>query len=205
MKWKSLSPHRHLISIMSEEHVPPSINPSATIAPTAVIGTAPVGVAEWTLPPAVVEGDTHIGDYTIVHAAAIIRVGSRVDTNCTIGARAEVKARAVIRPGCHVGPGAVIGEGAGLGAGCVIGEECAVGTGASLGPGVVVLALPRLPPRKSKVLPGMVGADARIGGGAVVCGGVRLGKRAIVAAGEVVEDDVPDDGVYMGGRVAAQF
>ena len=80
-----------------------------------------------------------------------------------------------------------------------------MGTGASLGPGVIVLALPRLPPRKSKVLPGMVGADARVGGGAVVCGGVRLGKSAIVAAGEVVEDDVPDGGVYMSGRVSGNF
>ena len=51
----------------------------------------------------------------------------------------------------------------------------------------------------------MVGADARVGGGAVVCGGVRLGKSAIVAAGEVVEDDVPDNGVYMSGRVSGRF
>jgi UDP-3-O-[3-hydroxymyristoyl] glucosamine N-acyltransferase len=80
---------------MSEEHIPPSINPIATIAPTAVIGTAPVGVAAWTLPPAVVEGDTHIGDHTIVHAAAIIRVGASIAANCTIGAHAAALSNAL--------------------------------------------------------------------------------------------------------------
>ena len=55
----------------------------------------------------------------------------------------------------------------------------------------------RLPMRD--VTPAMVGAGAKIGGGAVICGGNKVGKRAVVAAGETVEDDVPDDATWMGG------
>ena len=32
-----------------------------------------------------------------------------------------------------------------------------------------------------------------------------VGAGAVVTAGEVVEDDVPDDAVWMGGRVTGQF
>ncbi|MCK4970263.1 MAG: hypothetical protein KAS77_07045, partial [Thermoplasmata archaeon] len=62
---------------------------------------------------------------------------------------------------------------------------------AELGPGVVLLDRTRLPGEAS---PAMVGAGATVGGGAVIAG-VKVGEGAFVAAGEVVEDDVPDDGV----------
>ncbi len=35
--------------------------------------------------------------------------------------------------------------------------------------------------------------------------GVKVGEGAFVAAGEVVEDDVPDGAVWMGGRVSGRF
>ena len=66
----------------------------------------------------------------------------------------------------------------------------------------MVLNQPRLPGSKPMVEPAVIGIHARIGGGAVVCGAVTVGDRAIVAAGEVVEDDVPADAVWMGGRMA---
>ena len=47
--------------------------------------------------------------------------------------------------------------------------------------------------------PAAVGPGARVGGNAVVCGGVAVGA----GAGGCVEDDVPDGGVWMGGRLAA--
>ncbi len=46
-----------------------------------------------------------------------------------------------------------------------------------------------------------VGDSARLGGGAVVCGST-VGRDAVVAA---VEDDVPDDGVWMGGWLSGVF
>ena len=60
-----------------------------------------------------------------------------------------------------------------------------------------------------------MGGLTRIGGNSVVCGSITVGRRAIIAAGESeevqgdlegrVEDDVPDNGVWMGGRLSAVF
>ena len=37
------------------------------------------------------------------------------------------------------------------------------------------------------------------------CGGTTVGSDAFVSAGDRVEDDVPDNGVWMGGRLSAVF
>ncbi|MCK4968899.1 MAG: maltose O-acetyltransferase [Thermoplasmata archaeon] len=76
--------------------------------------------------------------------------------------------------------------------------------GAFLGPGARLLDRTRLPTGEPGK-PARVGDGARIGGNAVVCGGITVGADAVVAAGEVVEDDVPDGGVWMGGRVAGEM
>ena len=51
--------------------------------------------------------------------------------------------------------------------------------------------------------PARVGERTRVGGNAVVCGGITVGADAVVSAGDCVEDDMPDRGVWMGGRLAA--
>jgi acetyltransferase-like isoleucine patch superfamily enzyme len=79
-----------------------------------------------------------------------------------------------------------------------------LGAGAFLGPGARLLDRTRLPTREPGK-PARVGELSRVGGNAVVCGGITVGRRAIIAAGEVVEDDVPDNGVWMGGKVSTVF
>ena len=59
----------------------------------------------------------------------------------------------------------------------------------------------RLP---GKSMPATVGAGTKVGGGAVIAG-MKVGEGSFVAAGETVEDDVPDEAVWMGGRVSARF
>ena len=46
-----------------------------------------------------------------------------------------------------------------------------------------------------------VGDDVWIGGNAVICPGVTIGNRCIIAAGAVVVKDVPDD-TMVGGNPA---
>lgn len=46
--------------------------------------------------------------------------------------------------------------------------------------------------------PVTIGDDCWIGGGAIICPGVKIGNRCIVAAGSVVTKDVPDDSLVAG-------
>ncbi len=46
-----------------------------------------------------------------------------------------------------------------------------------------------------------IGDDVWVGGGAIICPGVTIGSRSVVAAGAVVTKDVPSD-VVMGGNPA---
>jgi maltose O-acetyltransferase len=47
--------------------------------------------------------------------------------------------------------------------------------------------------------PVVIGADVWIGGGAIICPGVRIGPRAVIGAGSVVTRDVPSD-VFAAGN-----
>jgi maltose O-acetyltransferase len=49
--------------------------------------------------------------------------------------------------------------------------------------------------------PIMIGDDVWVGGGAVICPGVTIGDRCVIAAGAVVTKDIPD-GVLAGGNPA---
>ena len=43
-----------------------------------------------------------------------------------------------------------------------------------------------------------IGDDVWIGGGAIICPGVRVGNRAVIGAGSVVTKDIPDDAFAAG-------
>ena len=44
-----------------------------------------------------------------------------------------------------------------------------------------------------------IGSDVWVGGGAIICPGVRIGSRAVIGAGSVVTRDIPDD-VFAAGN-----
>ena len=49
-----------------------------------------------------------------------------------------------------------------------------------------------------KARPITIGEDTWLGGGVIVCPGVTIGKRCIIAAGSVVTRDIPDDSLAAG-------
>ena len=103
-----------------------------------------------------------------------------------------------------VGRGAIVGNEAVLADGASLDPGCHLGADAFLGPVARLLDRTRLPTSEPGT-PAWVGDRTRICGNAVVCGGITVGADAVVGAGECVEDDVPDDGVWMGGRLVAKF
>jgi len=108
----------------------------------------------------------------------------------------------------HLLEGARVEDCASLNPGCVL------GAGAFLGPGARLLDRTRLP-TKEPGKPAKVGERSRVGGNAVVCGGITVGSDTFVSAGDSeevqgdlegrVEDDVPDNGVWMSGKLSAVF
>ena len=120
----------------------------------------------------------------------------------------EVGDGAVVRPPfhCDYGWNIRLGDGAFLNYGCVVLDvvEVAIGARAQLGPLVQLYAAdhPRDPAlRRTGVESGRpvrIGADAWIGGGAIVLPGVTIGDGAIVGAGSVVVRDVPDGATVAG-------
>ncbi len=44
-----------------------------------------------------------------------------------------------------------------------------------------------------------IGSDVWVGGGAIICPGVRIGSRSVIGAGSVVTNDIPED-VFAAGN-----
>ena len=44
-----------------------------------------------------------------------------------------------------------------------------------------------------------IGSDVWVGGGAIICPGVRIGSRSVIGAGSVVTNDIPED-VFVAGN-----
>ena len=57
---------------------------------------------------------------------------------------------------------------------------------------------------KEYAYPVTIGKDCWIGGGAIICPGVRIGDRCIIGAGSVVAKDVPDDSLAVGNPAAVK-
>lgn len=114
---------------------------------------------------------------------------------------AAVGDNAVIRPPffCDFGSNISLGADAFLNFNCVIldVEPVIIDAGTAIGPGAQILASdhPRDPDlRRQKVRfgrPVTIGANAWIGGGAIILPGISIGDDAIVGAGSIVTRDVP--------------
>lgn len=108
---------------------------------------------------------------------------------------------------CDYGSNISLGDAVFFNFNCVILDVAAVRIGSRVlfGPGVQVYAAShplRAEERRSGLefgRPIEIGDDVWIGGGAIICPGVRIGARAVIGAGSVVTRDVPE-GVLAAGN-----
>jgi len=138
----------------------------------------------------------------------IIRSGSVIYESVVLGDFVETGHNVLIRENVRVGSRTKIGSGTVIDGNVEIGEEvsiqslvyippyCKVGNRVFLAPRVT-LTNDRYPPSK-RLLGVIVEDEAIIGASAVLISGVRIGRRAVVAAGAVVTKDVPDEAVVAG-------
>jgi len=149
------------------------IDPSATISPLATIGE---GTAIWK--------DVQVREY------------AKIGCNCNIG------------KGSYIGAGAVVGDNVKIQNLCQVYRGATVESGVFLGPGAVLLndKYPRaINPDGSRKADAdwecgriLVRYGASVGAGAIILPGVVIGTWAMVGAGSVVTEDVPDYGLVYG-------
>ena len=106
---------------------------------------------------------------------------------------------------CDYGTNILLGERVFFNFNCVVLDVCVVRVGdfTLFGPAVQIYTATHplnaeLRRRQEYAKPVEIGSDVWIGGGAVLCPGVRIGSKAVIGAGSVVTRDIPD-GVLAAG------
>ena len=117
-----------------------------------------------------------------------IEPGAIIRDQVEIGKNAVIMMGAVINIGAVIGDGTMIDMGAILGGRATVGKHCHIGAGTVLA-GVV---------EPASATPVIIEDEVLIGANAVVIEGVHVGKNAVVAAGAVVIEDVPENAVVAG-------
>ncbi|MCR5347709.1 MAG: 2,3,4,5-tetrahydropyridine-2,6-dicarboxylate N-acetyltransferase [Fretibacterium sp.] len=119
---------------------------------------------------------------------ARIEPGAIIRENVSIGRNAVIMMGAILNIGASVGDGTMIDMGAVLGGRATVGSHCHIGAGAVLA-GVI---------EPASAVPVIVEDNVLVGANAVIIEGVRVGQGAVVAAGAIVIEDVPEDTVVAG-------
>ena len=145
-----------------------------------------------------------IGDYAIIRSGSIIyadtTIGRRFQCGHQVLIRAEVTIgdRCVVHHKCTLEGRLRMGHGVKIMAHVYLPSTTVIGNLVFIGPGVTFLN-DRLPMRRAAPVQGAIIEDhVTIGGGATICPGVTIGRGAFIAAGSVVNKDVPPYMLAMG-------
>ncbi|HEV7458193.1 MAG TPA: bifunctional UDP-N-acetylglucosamine diphosphorylase/glucosamine-1-phosphate N-acetyltransferase GlmU [Roseococcus sp.] len=158
-------------------------------------------------PDVVVEPHVVFAPGVAVEEGARIRAFSHLE-GCVVRAGAIIGPYARLRPGADVGQGAHVGnfvelKAATLGAGAKANHltylgDVTVGAGANIGAGTITCNYDGVNKHRTEI-----GEGAFIGSDTALVAPVRVGARAITAAGSVITEDVPEDALAIArGRQA---
>jgi bifunctional UDP-N-acetylglucosamine pyrophosphorylase / glucosamine-1-phosphate N-acetyltransferase len=151
--------------------------------------------------------DVTVGPHVVFRPGVVVEDGATVHAfchleRCVIRRGATVGPFARLRPGAEVGPrahvgnfvemkAAVLGEGAKANHLSYLGDAV-VGAGANIGAGTITCNYDGVAKHRTEI-----GEAAFIGSDTALVAPVRVGARALVAAGSVVTEDVPDDAMAL--------
>jgi acetyltransferase-like isoleucine patch superfamily enzyme len=171
-----------------------TIGPGCAVQDAAVLGLQPPrlpgadGADEW--------------GAVVLEAGAAVCAHAVVYAGVHVGAGAIVGDQSLLREGAEVGRDTVVGRGSTLSRGVRVGDRVRIQTNVWLAAGTVVeddaFLGPGVTAAGDEPRGATLGRACRIGGGAVIVGAVEVGEEAFVAAGAVVEADVPARTVVMG-------
>jgi len=145
-----------------------------------------------------------IGDHAIIRSGSILytdsTIGNRFQCGHQVLIRAEVTIgdRCVIHHKCTVEGRLRIGNGVKIMAHVYLPSTTVIGDMVFIGPNTTFLN-DRYPMRRAAPVEGpQIEEHVSIGGGVTVCPGVRIGRNSVIGAGSVVAKDVPPDTLAYG-------
>ena len=175
------------------------LDAGATIGEFCIIGEPPQGRESGEL-------ETHIGAEATIRSHTVIYAGNRIGAHFQTGHGVLVREANEI--GDHVSIGShsmvehhvKIGSGVRLHSNVFVPEFTVLEDECWLGPNVVVTnaRYPRSRHVKEQLQGATIKRRAKIGANATLLPGVTIGENALVGAGAVVVDDVPDNAVVVG-------
>ena len=142
----------------------------------------------------------------MIHPTAIIDDGARIGAGTKVWHFVHVMAGAVIGERCVIGQGCYIGH-VTIGNGCKVQNHVSIYDGVTLeddvfvGPSCVFTNVlhPRAHvERKTEFAPTVVRRGASLGANATILAGVTVGCYALIGAGAVITEDVPDHAIVVG-------
>ncbi|HSE42775.1 MAG TPA: acyltransferase [Acidobacteriota bacterium] len=140
--------------------------------------------------------DVKLGAGVEIHHPELVNLyGCTIGDGTRIGTFVEIQKNAVVGSRCKISSHSFICEGV------TIEDEVFVGHGVmfinTIEPRATIEG--RLQTEKDwQCVPTLVKSGASLGSGAIIMGGITIGKNAMVGAGAVVTNDVPDDAVVVG-------
>jgi len=144
-----------------------------------------------------VEPNVVFGPGVRVESGAIIRAFSHLE-GCVVRRDAVIGPYARLRPGADIGQGAHVGnfvelKATTMGPGAKANHlaylgDASIGAGSNIGAGTITCNYDGVNKHRTQI-----GAGSFIGSNTALVAPVRVGDRALVAAGSVVTEDVPDD------------
>ncbi len=163
------------------------------------------------------EPSTHLRGQTVIHPGCIIgpetliedsEIGADSSVCFSVVERSKTGSRVKLGPYTHIRPGCVIGDGVSVGnyaevKNSVVGAgskihhhsyigDCSMGERVNIGAGTVTVNYDGRDKHRT-----VIGDDAFIGCNANLIAPVKVGKRAYVAAGSTITDDVPDESLAL--------
>jgi len=164
-----------------------------------VIGVPPRGRSEGELP-------TVIGDGAIIRSHSVIYAGNVIGSRFQIGHHAMVREENRIGDDVSIGTGSVvehhveIADRVRIHSQAFVPEYSVLEEGAWIGPNVVLTNVPHpLCPKAKECIKGAtIRRGAKIGANSTILPFLTIGRDALVGAGSVVVEDVPDGAVVAG-------
>jgi len=140
-------------------------------------------------PSSIVDEGTTIGAGTKIWHFSHVLKNSRLGKNCVVGQNVSIGPNVQIGDGCKIQNNVSVYNGVTLEDGVFCGPSCVFTN---------VYSPRAFIERKNEFLPTLVKKGATIGANATIICGVTVGRFAMIGAGAVVKEDVPDYAVVVG-------